>query len=86
MRQTIAADAAIKGGYFQIGGHASWRIELATAAPKRLAVASLMECGAQGSSGSSAAAACKCEPSSSLRATAAKRSVAAGSAAATGSC
>ena len=85
MRQTIAADAVIKGGYFQIIGHASGRTGLAAAAPKRLAGADLVECGAQDSSGSSAAAACKCEPSWSLRATAAKLKVAAGSAS-IGSC
>ena len=85
MRQTIAADAAIKGGYFQISGHASGRTGLAAAAPRRLAGAGLVECGAQDSSDSSAAA-CKCEPSSSLRETTAKLSVAVGSAAANGSC
>ena len=72
------ADAAMRGGCCQTGGHRSGRTALA-AALKRLAAVGLVGFGAQGFSSSSAA--CKCETSSSLRATAARPTGAAGSAA-----
>ena len=74
------ADAAMRGGCCQTGGHRSGRTALAAAAAlKRPAAVGLVGFGAQGFSSSSAA--CKCETSSSLRATAARPTGAAGSAA-----